>query len=242
MHCCVYVIKFLSCFNTSVGINKKMKYFSTISILILVASGVLGQNHKFPPKGTYYPISKQICEYQRQNGKLEIIRNDSLMLTRYKTDSSEMVIYADHFRGFLTDWEKKDEANQIYSQLDSLISTLFLNGLLTSDLIIKSYCVESKYIDYKGDTLDWTNHLTTNTVKILNIQKMKLPKQYRFKHKKKIVAYEIWVTFNSNEDGWGSFPMFDLIIKSDIKFSDYKINEYLKNAEIKCLIYTATQI
>jgi len=205
-------------------------------------SGVFGQTQKLPPKDTYYPISKQICVYPRQTGRLDIQKSDSLSFTKYKTDNTEMILYASHFAVFLTDWDSLREAKQIYIQLDSLISRLFKNGLLTSDLLIKSYCIESKYIDYKGDTLDWTNKLDTKSVKILNIQKKKLPKQYKFKDKKKIVAYEIWVTFNECEDGWGAFPMFDLILKSDIKYSDSELKEFLKNAEIKCLKYTATQI
>ena len=219
-----------------------MRHIATISILILVISGVFGQNQKLPPKDTYYSISKQICEYPRQLGKLNIERNDSLRLTKYKSDSTEMIMYSSHFAGFLTDWDSTSQANQIYIQLDTLITQLFKNGLLTSDLLIKSYCIESKYIDYKGDTLDWTNHLDTKSVKILNIQKKKLPKQYKFKDKKKIVAFEIWVTFNPNEDGWGAFPMFDLILKSDMEYSDLDFKEYFKNADIKCLRYTATQI
>jgi hypothetical protein len=203
---------------------------------------VFSQTQKLISKDSYYPISRQICEYLKQTGKLEIERNDSLRYSRYRTDSSEMILYESNILGFLVDIDSINEANKIYLRLDSLVSLLFKNGLLTSDLIIKSFCTESKYIDYKGDTLDWTNHVQTKTVKILNIQKKRLPNYYKYKDKNKIVYYEIWVTFDEYEDGWGSFPMFDLVIKSDIKYSNSKIKEFLKSAKIKCLRYTATQI
>lgn len=211
-------------------------------MLVLLLNGVFGQTPKSLTKDTYYPISKQICEYPRQTGKLNIERNDSLRLTKYKTDSTEMIMYSSHFVGFVTDLDSISQANQIYMQLDSLITQLFINGLLTSDLLIKSFCVESKYIDCKGDTLDWTNHIETKSVKILFIHKQKLPAQYMVKDINKIVAYEIWVTFDPYEDGWGAFPMFDLILESDIEYSDSNFIEYLKNAKIKCLRYTGIQI
>jgi len=210
--------------------------------MILFTGSLMGQNLKLPPKGTYYLISNQNCKYPRQTGNLEIIKSDSLKLTNYKTGQTEMIIYRDQFLGFLTDYDKKEEANKVYNEIDRLLTTLFNNGLLTADLLIKAYCIDSKHIDYKGDTLDFTNSVRSKSVKILNIKKKKLPRNYKFKNKKYLASFEIWATFNPNEDGWGSFPMFDLILISDIKYSDSHTNEYFKNAKIKCLLYTNTQI
>ena|GEM_PF-6546574 len=161
-------------------------------------------------------------------------------MTTYKTDSSEMIMYADYFIGFLTGWDKKEEAQKIYLQLDSVVTLLFQNGLMTSDLFVQAFNVESKYIDHKGDTVDWTNHIEAKTVKLLNIQRKELSKKY--KDKKGTMLFEVWVTFNPHESGWGSFPMFDLYLKSDIEPTSSNFKEYLKKAKIKCLRYTGTQI
>lgn len=217
-----------------------MKQKVIIFILTFISVTAFGQKRKLPPKDTYYPISKMVCEFPRQTGKLEITKNDSLKMTSYKTDSSEMIMYADHFIGFLTGWDKKEEAQKIYLHLDSLVTLLFQNGLMTSDLFVQAFNIESKYIDYKGDTVDWTNQVEAKTVKLLNIQRKELPKKY--KDKKGTILFEVWVTFNPYESGWGSFPMFDLYLKSDIEPTTSNLTEYLKKAKIKCLRYTGTQI
>jgi hypothetical protein len=93
------------------------------------------------------------------------------------------------------------------------VALLFQNGLLTGDLLIKAFNVETKVIDHKGDTLDWTRHVQTKTIKLLNIERKKLPRGY--KDKKGTMLFEIWATFNPYESGWGSFPMFELYIKAD---------------------------
>lgn len=217
-----------------------MRKKTIIILLTFLSVKAFGQTRKLPPKDTYYPVSKMDCNFPRQIGKLEIIKNDSLQLTTYKTDSSEMIMYAEHFSGFLTGWDNKDGAQKIYLQLDSLVTLLFQNGLMTPDLLIKAFNVESKYIDFKGDTVDFTNHIETKTIKLLNIQRKKLPKKY--KDKKGTILFEVWVTFNPYENGWGSFPMFDLYFKSDIELTPSNLKDYLKKAKIKCLRYTSTQI
>jgi len=217
-----------------------MKHSTIFIILTLLSVTVFGQRRKLPPKGSYRIVSKPVCNYPKQGSKLEVIRNDSLKLTTYKTDSSEMIIYAGSFVGFLTDLNNKSEAQKIYFRLDSLITCLFQNGLLTSDLLIQAFNVETKVIDYKGDTLDWTSHVQTKTVKLLNIESKPLPKDY--KDKKGTMLFEVWATFNPYESGWGSFPMFDLYLKADIEPNETNMQAYFKKAIIKCLRYTATQI
>ncbi len=217
-----------------------MRQTLIILISIFISTTVFGQKQKLPPKDTYYPISILNCEFPRQTGNLEIIKNDSLKLTTYKTDSSEMIMYADHFIGFLAGWDSIGEAQRIYYHLDSIVTLLFQNGLMTSDLFIKAFNVESKFIDYMGDTVDWTNHVETKTVKILNIQRKEVSKEYR--DSKGIVHFEVWVTFDPNESGWGAFPMFDLYLKSEIEPTSGDLTEYLSKARIKCLQYIGTQL
>lgn len=217
-----------------------MTRFLILTILLVISVFAFGQKHKLPPKDSYYVISKQDCSYPRQTGKLEVIRNDSMKMTTYRTDSTEMIMYADNFVGFLVGWDSINSAKEVYYQLDSVVTLLFKNGLLTSDLLGKAINVEEKAIDYNGDTLDWTRHIQIQTVKLLNIEKKELPKKY--KDKKGTVLFEIWATFDIYESGWGSFPMFDLYLKSGIELNDSNLKEYLSNATIKCLRYTGIQI
>lgn len=216
-----------------------MRHSAYFIILTLYSAAAFGQKRKLPPKGSYQIVSKPLCSYPKQTGKLDIIRNDSLKQTTYKTDSSEMIMYAAQFVGFLTDLNDKSKAQSIYLHLDSLMTSLFQNGLLTPDLIRQAFNVETKAIDHKGDTLDWTSHAEGKTVKLLNIERKELPTEY--KDKKGTMLLEVWATFNPYESGWGSFPMFDLYLKADIDSTSSSLTEYLKRATIKCLRYTGTQ-
>jgi len=217
-----------------------MRNLTVIFIILFGSSSVFSQKRKLPPKDSYYIISDQNCEFVNQSKTLEVIKVDSLNLTTYKTDSTEMIIYANHFVGFLTGWENIKEADSIYIKQDSLINELFVNGLLTSDLLIEAFNIETKVIDHKGDTLDWTSNVNSKIVKFLNIQKKEFPKKY--KDRKNTVVFEIWATFNPHESGWGSFAMFDLYLVGDINPTQENFKEYLKTAKIKCLKYTATHI
>lgn len=217
-----------------------MRHLTFIFIILFGSFSLFGQKRKLPPKDSYYVISEQNCEHVNQSKTLEVLKDDSLRLTTYRTDSTEMIIYRDHFVGFLTGWENKKGADSIYIKQDSLVNELFVNGLLTSDLLIEAFNIETKVINHKGDTLDWTSHIKSKTVKLLNIQKKEFPKNY--KDRKNTIVYEIWATFNAHESGWGSFPMFDLYLVGNIKPTQQNFKEYLKTAKIKCLRYTATQI
>jgi len=222
-----------------------MKQILILFILTFLSMTLLGQKQKLPPKGRYYSISKTQCEFPKQTGKLEIIRNDSIKMTIYRTDDSEMFMYADHFIGFISDWDQKDEAQKIFFQLDSLVTLLFQNGLMTSDLLVQAFNVENKFINHKGDTIDFTNHVQTKVVKLLNIKRKDFSPNYfpkNFKGKKKFLLFEIWATFDIYESGWGSFPVFDLYLESEIEVTESNLTEYLEKAEIKCLLYIGIQI
>lgn len=217
-----------------------MKNGFVVIALFFIITMVSGQDRKLPPKGSYLTVSETSCEFPQQTGKLEIVRNDSLKFTTYRTDCSAMVMNAYSFIGFLTAWDSADNALRLYSQYDTLVSQLFLNGLISSDLLVNAYNAKNLYINYKGDTLDCTSHERIDTVTILNIQRKELQKDY--KDKSRIILFEFWVTFNPEESGWGSFLMFDLFLKSDIESNQNNVSEYLKNAKIHCLRYKGTQI
>lgn len=217
-----------------------MKQTVIILFLVLISLTVLGQKRKHKNKDTYYSISKLECEYPRKTGRLEIIRDDSLKLTTYKTDGAKMIMYEGHFIGFLTGWDNQEEAHKIYVQQDSLTSMLFLNGLLTPELLIKAYNAESKSVNYLGDTLDLTNHLQTDFIKLLNVRIMEPPEE--LKDEKGSLMIEIWLTFNPYESGWGSFPMFYFYLQSDVEPTDKNISEFLKNVRHQCLHYVGIQI
>ena len=70
-----------------------MKQTATIIILTFICVSAFGQKRKLPPKDTYYPISKEVYEFPRQVGKLEVIKKyNTAGQTTYKTDSSDMVV------------------------------------------------------------------------------------------------------------------------------------------------------
>ncbi|NLF41597.1 MAG: hypothetical protein GX587_02770 [Bacteroidales bacterium] len=212
-----------------------MKQTVIISFLVLISLTTFGQEIMEKHEDAYYSISKLDCEYPRQTGRLEIIRNDTLSLTTYRTDSAEMILYEEVFLGFLTGFDNYEEAEKIYNQQDSLISMLFLKGLLTPELLIKAFNTESKYVNYIGDTLDLTRHQKTDYIKLLNVRIIELPEE--LKDEKGNLMIEIWLTFDPEESGWGPFPMYHFNLKSDIEPTDTNINEFLKNVRHQCLKY-----
>ena len=213
----------------------EMKQNLIIILFLHVSFMCFGQKTK--PSIKYW--SQNLCKFPRQKGRFEVIKNDSIKLTTYKTDSSEMIMYADNFIGFLTDWNKKEHAEQIYLQFDTIVTLLFQNGLLTPELLVKSYNIGTTFIDEKGDTVNYMR-VQTKTVQLLNIKRKELP--YNYNNKETTIRYEVWVTFNPDESGWGSFPIFDLYLQSEVKPSKNNISYFLKKAKINCLTYRTTQI
>lgn len=213
-----------------------------IILLTFISVATFGQKRRLPPKDTYYPISKVVYEFPRQAGKLEVIKNDSSGLTLYKTDSSEMVVDNGSSASFLAGWDKDDKSAIIHYRLDSLVTLLFQNGLLTSDLFIKSFNSEEKYVDYKGDTVDWTHHVKTKAVRLRYIQQQEFTKFV--KRKKGALLFETAVTFEEDLEPYQLPAIYNFMfyLQGDFNPSSSTLTEYLKTAKIKCLRYTGTQI
>lgn len=121
-----------------------MKKIEVLVFILFVSFVGFGQKQKVIDKKV-----KNQCEYKRQKGKRIIIKNDSLGYISYKTKNSELIIYEYHFLGFTA--ETKEGAKKDYLYSDSLITMLFINGLLTSDLLIKEYCNQSAYFYNKNE-------------------------------------------------------------------------------------------
>jgi hypothetical protein len=168
------------------------------------------------------------CAYPSYRGKLEIIRNDSTLLTIYKTDSTEMHLYAAHFIGFTVDWNDGNAAIKEYHDKDKIITMLFSKGLLTGDLIINEHSRAYSINRFTGrDSLE--------KVKILNI----IPKKTARRQNKKLVyLFELWATRSEVESGWGSFPMFELTIEAE---QTRPRSTNLTNPRIKCFQYIGLQ-
>ena len=221
-----------------VSINTK-PYIVFIIFLFLCGCGS-GQIKNLPPEGIYYPISELVCKYPRQSGELEVIKNDSLKLIIFISDSSKMELHTDSFGIFQSNSGKNDEYPDINIKPDTLVILLFRNGLLTPDLLIKAYSVESKYIDHNGDTINFTNKTESKNIELLNIQRTENPKKY--KNQKEIQSFEIILSFISADDELNPICLFDLILKSDKEYDESRLNEYIENAEIECLKYTGMQL
>lgn len=219
-----------------------MRQVTTIIILTLISVTAFGQKRKLPPKDTYYPISKVVYAFPRQEGKLDVIKNDSVGQTIYKTDSSEILVSYDCSVSFLAGWDNKDKSAIIHYRLDSIVTLLFQNGLLTSDQLIKSFNTEAKYIDHKGDTVDLTHHIKTETVILRYIRQQEFNKFV--KRKKGALLFEAAVTFKEDIEPY-QFPAihnFVFYLQGDFNPSSSTLTEYLKTAKIKCLRYKGTQI
>ncbi len=220
----------------------EMRHLVTFILFIFLCVTAFGQKRKLPPKDTYYPISKEVCEFPRQMGKLEVIQNDSTGQTTFHTDHSVMIVHDDDYVRFLAGWDKEDKREVIHYPLDSMVTFIFQNGLLTPDLLIQSFNSEAKYIDYKGDTVDWTHHVKSNTVWLRHIQQQESTKLV--KHKKGALLVEVAVTF-IEDTALQQLPAihnFTFYLEGDFNPSSSNFTAYLKTARIKCLKYTGTQL
>lgn len=219
-----------------------MKFTLSIFFLTLISLVAYPQKRKLPPKDTYYLISKVDYAFPRQQGKLEVIKQDSLQQTVYQTDSSEMVVNDDSGARFFAGWDKDHPNEMMYYPLDSIVQLLFQNGLLTSDLLIQSFNSEEKFIDYKGDTIDWTRHNTSKTVIIRYVEEQEFPPY--LKRKKGALFFEVAVIFKKDLEPFHlpAILDFEFYLQGDIKPTAANFERYLKTAKIKYLRYRGTQI
>lgn len=122
-----------------------------------------------------YPLSSMNCKYERSFRHPEILRDDTLGVVTYRTDSTEMFLRRSNFLGFLVGGQDTEGADNIFTKSDSLLSALFQNGLFTSDLLIRAYTQERLYLNQQGDTLDHTQYTDSKKIKILNIRPHETP-------------------------------------------------------------------
>jgi hypothetical protein len=207
--------------------------FQFFILLNIVA--VNGQKQKLPPEGTQYPVSRE-CSFQKQSGNLIIEKRDSI--TIYRTDSSEMLTNENYGAAFfLPGWNDKTE--DTYAELDSLIALLFQNGLLTSDLLIKAFNKETKFIDHKGDTSDHTMHTDVKSLELWSIRQTEYTKR-----EKGIMSFRVSFTLGeqSKTEALLTIYVFSLILKSDFNPTRHNFKRYLQKARIKCLRYSGFEI
>jgi hypothetical protein len=181
----------------------------------------LAQKRKLPPKGTLYPISKFRFDYPRQTGRLEILNIDSTIILQ--TDSSEMRLGS-------------------WYTLDSITIDLFKSGIVTSDILIRAINEEAKFINYLGDTIDHSNHITTKYVQLNQIHKEPIPKY--IKKKKGIMFFKIAVTFKKYVPNYGLPTIYDfnLYLEADESFESLPFAEYIKGVKKKYLRYVGMEI
>jgi hypothetical protein len=220
-----------------------MRQTVNLFILTVVLSvQVYAQKRKLPPEGTMYLISNVTSEFPRQAGLLEVIKDDSARRTIYKTDSSEMMVDQENIVAILTKSDKKNKSATIHYRLDTLVTLLFKNGLLTPDLLIKSFNTKTKYINHKGDTIDGTHHTETKSLIIRYVKQ----KEYDNldKPEERELQFEVAVTFNEKLEGYTlpAIHNFIVYLRGDFNPSDSNLTNYLKTAKIKHLTYIGTQI
>jgi len=200
-----------------------MKHSVIILVLFFCTLAAFGQQRRLPPKGTKYPISKFWFDYPIQAGKLEIVRIDSLGQIILRTESSEL---------------KFD--NQ--SVFDTLAIALFQSGILTPDILLKTINADAKYIDHKGDTVDYTKHIDTKTVKLMSIQQEAIPKY--IKKRKGVILFKVAVTFKEHlpNSGLPSIYDFTLYLQADTDPKLLHFAEYLKKVKTKYIQFTGIEI
>lgn len=194
-----------------------------LSFISLLSSTINAQNEKKIPD-TLSSISQQTCEFPRQRGKLEIIRRDSLKTTLFQTDSTEMILDTLFFIDYM-------------SKEDTVISLLFMNGLLTPELLIKAYNYDNKFVDSKGDTINLTNEVNVKTIKLLNLTTKEIAEDY--KYKRGITGFEISISISRHET---DCLVFELELLSDIELTSSNLKVYIEKAKIKCLSYLYQEI
>jgi hypothetical protein len=207
--------------NTGSLVAIVMRHPIIILTLLLFCFSTWAQKRKLPPKGTSYPISKFRFDYPLQTGRLEILNIDSATILR--TDSSEMRLGSWYI-------------------LDSITIDLFKSGIVTPDILIRAINEEAKFINYLGDTIDHTNHITTKYVQLNQIQKEQIPKY--IKKKNGVMFFKIAVTFRKHvpNEGLPTIYDFNLYLEADKDSETLPFPEYLKKVRKKYLQYVGMEI
>lgn len=178
------------------------------------------------------------CQYQRQKGLLTVEKNDSLKLFIFRTDSLSMYVEEGIITVINLASNKEANNNNLEIRTDSILSILFLNGLLTPDLIKTAYCKPIKVSNKKGDTIDIGRNTNRTSFQVHNLTIRDSNSDKRF------VNIEFSILFEQNAIGYQLPPIevFSLILKTQDKCGLVNILECIKRSEIYCLKFKGTQV
>jgi hypothetical protein len=178
------------------------------------------------------------CQYEKQKGVLTVEKNDSLKVLFFKTDSLSMYVE----QGIITVIElagnKGANNHNIEIRTDSILSILFLNGLLTPDLIKIAYCQPKKILNKKVDTID-----VGRSTDRMNFQLHSLIVR-EFNPDKRLINIEFSIMFEHDANGYQLPPIevFTLTLKTEDKCNVINFLECIKRSEIYCLRFKGTQV
>lgn len=230
-----------------------MKYMFFLVFFIVSYNAASGQVDSCPCRC----ISNTNCSYPRQTGHLTIVRKDSLKMTVFKTDSSELILHSNTYYNS----DINDSVDQLLNA-NSLVTQLFKNGLLTPDLLIKAFVKIRRHIFEGEDTTGYGRELdsniqesdkskdTTRFIRVLNLQRQAIKKKGKFYDNTLLI--QISVIFDRCENPeecltssiyyQPAISDFDLLLGSDEKLSNKDIVRFLKKAKIKCLYWSGFEI
>lgn len=178
------------------------------------------------------------CKYYKNKNKVDSYITDSISI--YTSSKSKMYIYRDHFLGFLCDWGNIFECKKIYKEKNNILKLLSENGFLSGKMLLTEEYKPFKYINENGDTSISIPSKRSDSIKILNVVDVTDSLITSNKHFYKM--FEIWATDNFNEDGWGGFSVFYLLLENYTNRKSVNLRDFIKDAEIKCFYYSHMQI
>jgi len=182
-------------------------------------------------------VSNYNCQYPKQTGKLDIIRNDSLKITVLKTEETELVVPDNLYISS----EFKDSISG-----RELVTNLFKNGLLTTDLILKEFNRKIKLLNRKGDTLDDTKHENSKVAKMESIIRKKSENHVVFEIAIvfKPTKYDSIINIKNCAYCLQSIDDFELELSLAHRrpLTEKNIDKYLKKCEIDCFRWKGFEI
>jgi len=164
--------------------------------------------------------------------KKEILSDRSL----YSSNKYKMTHFNYQYEGFIADSEGKMTALDIFYFTDSIVTQLFFNELLILDSIVSEYKKIYGFHDPVKDTIhNIKEYEQLKTIRLINLVDKGKPDYCKLRSKR-VRTFEIWLTFNLDEDGWGSFYKYDLIVKKKRR------NESFDTYELVSIKYIGIQI
>ncbi len=184
----------------------------------------------------------------KQEGRLDVVKTDSI--TYLKTDSSALKILKETRIEVVQFFDRKDKMTKIQSiRCDSLGILLFENGLLTSDLLKKSYNSKRTKVTSRVDKEDITRHVDEIDYALYGITIAKFKKR----NLKKYLSFNISILHLDNgkdttdssifyQQCLGVVSSFNLILSAPIEGNIDNLYEFISQAKFICLLYDVTGI